>query len=128
MRVQFLSEDPMKRRFIFRICFLLILFTAPGFAASGSRIDGATYVKGVVTQSNRPARSVWVIASQSGTEKGRALTGDDGKYYIGNLYAGAYDIVVFQGKQQIYSGQITLPENRLFNINITPPPRAVRRR
>jgi len=93
----------------------------PDFAASEFRPDGATYVKGVVTQSNKPVRSVWVIASQSGNEKGRALTGDDGKYYIGNLYAGAYDVVVFQGKQQIFSAQINLPENRLFNINITPP-------
>lgn len=118
----------MKRRFIFRSCFLIILVASWGFAAAGFRPDGATYVKGVVTQSNRPARSVWVIASQSGAEKGRALTGDDGKYYIGNLYAGGYDIVVYQGKQQIYNGQIKLPENRIFNITINPPPRPSRPR
>ena len=111
----------MKKRFIFRSCLMLVLVAAFGFAASGFRPDAGTYVKGVVTQSNRPVRSVWVIASQSGMERGRALTGDDGKYYIGNLNAGAYDLIVFQGKQQVYSGQINLPENRLFNITITPP-------
>jgi len=98
-----------------------MLFATFGFAAGGFRRDSGAYVKGVVTQSNKPVRSVWVIASQFGTERGRALTGDDGKYYIGKLNAGAYDLVVFQGKQQIYSGQINLPENRLFNIAITPP-------
>jgi hypothetical protein len=55
------------------------------------------------------------------------LTGDDGKYYIGNLAEGTYDIAVFQGKQQIYSGQINLPQNRIFNINITPPRMRMRR-
>ena len=118
----------MKQRFIFPSCLLLIVVAGFGFAASGFRSDAGTYVKGVVSQSNRPVRSVWVIASQSGTERGRALTGDDGKYYIGNLSAGGYDLVVFQGKQQVYSGQINLPENRIFNISITPPPRALRPR
>ena len=126
IRAQFSSEDRMKKRFISRSCLCLILVAAPGFAALTSRPDGSTYVKGVVTQSNRAVRSVWVIASQSGVERGRALTGDDGKYYIAGLGSGAYDIVVFQGKQQIFSGQINLPENRLFNITITPP-RALRR-
>ena len=109
----------------FAIAFVALV-AAPGFAALTSRPDGSTYVKGVVTQSNRAVRSVWVIASQSGVERGRALTGDDGKYYIAGLGSGAYDIVVFQGKQQIFSGRINLPENRLFNITITPP-RALRR-
>jgi len=110
----------MKKRFILHGCLLLIVVAAGGFAASGFRPDTSVYVKGVVTQSDRPARSVWVIASQSGMEKGRALTGDDGKYYIGKMSAGGYDIVVFQGKQQVYSGQIHLPEDRVFNISITP--------
>jgi hypothetical protein len=111
----------MKKRFTFRSCLPLIVIAALGFSAFGSGSDAGTYVKGVVIQSNRPVRSVWVIASQSGVEKGRGLTGDDGKYYIGSLSGGVYDIVVFQGKQQIFSGQINLPENRLFNIDITPP-------
>jgi hypothetical protein len=111
----------MRKRFIFCSCLALILIAALGSAAFGAGTEAYTYVRGVITQANKPVRSVWVIASQSGTEKGRALTGDDGKYYIGNLAEGAYDIAVFQGKQQIYVGQINLPQNRLFNINITPP-------
>jgi len=117
----------MKKRFIFPCGLLSILIAVSGFAASSFRPDAGSYVKGVVTQSNRPVRSVWVIVSQSGTEKGRALTGDDGKYYIGKLAGGSYDVVVLQDKQQVYSGQIHLPEDRVFNISITPP-RALRRR
>jgi len=100
----------MKKRFILHGCLLLIVVAVGGFAAAGFRPDVSVYVKGVVTQSDRPVRSVWVIASQSGTEKGRALTGDDGKYYIGNMSGGDYD-----------SGQIHLPEDRVFNISITSP-------
>lgn len=118
----------MYQRLIFCTCLILILVTPFALAVAGFRPDAGTYVKGVVTQSNKPLRSVWVIASQSGTERGRALTGDDGKYYIGYLSAGGYDMVVIQGKQQVYSGQITLPQNRIFNIAITPPPRARYRR
>jgi hypothetical protein len=118
----------MKKRFIFRSCLSLIVIAALGFAAFGSKPETRVYVKGVVTQSNRPVRSVWVIVSQSGDEKGRALTGDDGKYYIGNLTEGAYDIAVFQGKQQVYTSQINLPQNILFNIDVTPSPRPRTRR
>src|SRR5215475_15505626 len=62
-------------------------------------------VKGLVMSSNKPLRSVWVIASQYGAEKGRSLTGDDGKYFIDNLSAGTYDIVVEQAKRQVWRGQ-----------------------
>jgi hypothetical protein len=117
----------MSKRFIFCSCLALILVAALDFAAFGSGPEASTYVRGVITQANKPVRSVWVITSQSGTERGRALTGDDGKYYIGNLAEGTYDIAVFQGKQQIYSGQINLPQNRIFNINITPPRMRMRR-
>ena len=77
-------------------------------------------VKGLVTSSNKPLRSVWVIASQNGTEKGRSLTGDDGKYFIDNLPAGTYDLVVEQAKKQMWRGQITLSVNTYYNINVRP--------
>ena len=44
-----------------------------------------TFVKERSHRRGKPARSVWVIISLNGREKGRSLTGDDGKYYIANL-------------------------------------------
>ncbi len=76
------------------------------------------FVKGTVTSRNEPLRSVWVIVSQSGRERGRSLTGDDGKYYIQNLGPGTYDIAVRRGAQIVYRGRVTLPGNRVFDIRI----------
>ena len=116
-------EDEMNNRFIFRSCLHAMLVALICSAALGFRPKAASYVKGAVTQSSRPLRSVWVIVSQSGQERGRALTGDDGKFYIGNLIDGTYDITVIQGKLQIFSSRINLPANNLFNISIAPPRR-----
>lgn len=113
----------MNKRFIFRSCLHAMLVALICSAALGFRPEAASYVKGAVTQSRRPLRSVWVIVSQSGQERGRALTGDDGKFYIGNLIDGTYDITVIQGKLQIFSSRINLPANNLFNISIAPPRR-----
>ena len=75
-------------------------------------------VKGLVMSSNKPLRSVWVIASQYGAEKGRSLTGDDGKYFIDNLSAGTYDIVVEQAKRQVWRGQVNVTVSTYYNINV----------
>jgi len=76
-----------------------------------------TFVKGTVTSAGKPARSVWVIISLNGREKGRSLTGDDGKYYIANLDPGTYDFVV-ERSEQLYQGRATLPiMNGTFNIS-----------
>ena len=101
----------------FGIVMVIALFTA---TAIGFQSRSAAYLKGAVTQSNKPLRSVWVIVSQSGEERGRYLTGDDGKFYIGNLPAGDYDIAVWQGKQQIHSERINLSGNKILNIAIPP--------
>ena len=109
----------MSKQAIVRACLSVIVAASFAAAAIGFQ-SRANYVKGAVTQSAKPLRSVWVIASQSGQERGRYLTGDDGKFYIGNLPTGEFDIAVWQGKQQIYSGRISLPGNNVFNIAITP--------
>jgi hypothetical protein len=89
-------------------------------AASGladAQQSKRTFVKGTVTSAGTPARSVWVIVSLNGNEKGRSLTGDDGKYYISNLDPGTYDFVV-QRDQQLYKGRATLPiTNSTFDIS-----------
>src|SRR5579871_4000791 len=78
----------------------------------------AGVVRGKVTSRNRPLRSVWVIVSQGGRERGRSLTGDDGKYYIQNLGAGTYEIVVQRGSQFVYRGRVMLSGNRVFDIRL----------
>ena len=88
--------------------------------AFGSAPIRGNSVKGLVMSSNKPLRSVWVIASQNGTEKGRSLTGDDGKYFIDNLPGGTYDLIVEQAKRQVWKGQITLSVNTYYNINVRP--------
>jgi hypothetical protein len=85
---------------------------------SGAQSSNRTYLRGVVLSGGKPARSVWVIAGQNGTEKSRSLTGDDGRYYIGNLAPGRYDVTVMSGKNQLYKGQVSLPANSTFNIRI----------
>ncbi|HKS28882.1 MAG TPA: carboxypeptidase-like regulatory domain-containing protein [Pyrinomonadaceae bacterium] len=87
------------------------------FSFALSAEPAARYIKGSVTSpSGRPLTSVWVTVSQNGEEKGRSLTGDDGKYYISNLYDGTYDIAVLQGNRQVYTGQVNLPENTVHDI------------
>ena len=53
----------------------LIAAVSPGLA--DAQPVTRTFVKGTVTSAGKPARSVWVIISLSGREKGRSLTGDD---------------------------------------------------
>jgi len=93
----------------------LIAAVSPGL--SEAQPPTRTSVKGTVTSAGKPARSVWVIISLNGREKGRSLTGDDGKYYFGDLDPGTYDFVVEKGGQ-LYKGRATLPVmNGTFNIS-----------
>src|SRR5262245_52720653 len=92
----------------------LIAAASPGL--SDAQPATRTFVKGTVTSAGKPARSVWVIVSLNGRERGRSLTGDDGKYYIAGLSPGTYDFVVEKG-EQLYKGRATLPVmNDTFNI------------
>jgi hypothetical protein len=95
-----------------------IIILAALFSLAFSAEPGGRYIKGAVTSSGRPLASVWVTVSQNGTEKGRSLTGDDGKYYISNLDDGRYDIAVLQGSRQVYTGQVELPANSVHDILI----------
>ena len=111
----------MSHQAIARGACIVIITALLSAEAIGFQSQRATYIKGVVTQSTKPVRSVWVIISQAGQERGRYLTGDDGKFYIGNLPSGDSELAVWQGKQQIYSSRVNLPGNNVFNIVITPP-------
>ena len=95
----------------------IALIAAASSGLSEAQQATRTFVKGTVTSAGTPARSVWVIVSMNGREKGRSLTGDDGKYYIANLAPGTYDVVVRRA-QQLYKGRATLPiTNSTFDIS-----------
>lgn len=76
-------------------------------------------IKGsILNSSKRPAASLWVILSQNSKKVGQSLTGDDGKYYIGNLAKGNYDLEVKQGGKSLFQKQITLPRDTINNIQL----------
>jgi hypothetical protein len=100
-----------------RIMVPIALIAAASPGPSDVQAATRTFVKGTVTSAGKPARSVWVIVSLNGREKGRSLTGDDGKYYIADLDPGTYDFIVERGGQ-LYKGRATLPVvNGTFNIS-----------
>ncbi len=109
----------MKSRLIFRISLgatLLAIVFSIGISAQSD----AGYIKGAVTSSSgKPFSSVWVVVSQNGNEKGRSLTGDDGKYYISNLSDGVYDLAVYRGNGLLRTIQVTLrADSRRYDISI----------
>ena len=103
---------------LLRACFVIVLL-ATLFSLAASAQSGGLYLKGVVkSSSDRPQTYVWVSVSQGGVEKGRSLTGDDGKYYISDLAAGEYEISVMRGDRQVYYEKITLAESSRYDISL----------
>ncbi len=109
----------MNTKLVFRTSLGAALLAIVFSLAVSARPDNS-YVKGIVkSPSGNLFTSVWVIVSQNGYEKGRSLTGDDGKYYISNLSDGVYDVAVYQGRRQIYKGQVYLrADTRRHDISI----------
>jgi hypothetical protein len=108
----------MKYRSILLAAFGTILIVAVFSVTLKAQAFGQTYVKGTVTVSGRPFVSAWVVISQNGQEKRRFLTGDDGKYYIGKISPGVYDITVLEGVVQRFNAQINLPRDRVYDIRV----------
>ena len=108
-------ENPFVFRFVLPAVLVMVMLGSVALSSGG---HPPVFVKGTVTRTRKPLRSAWVIVSQVGQEKGRSLTGDDGKYYIGNLTSGAYDVAVVNGKKSMYRGRVTLPTPGNFNIAI----------
>lgn len=103
--------------FIILLSFIAttIILTPSLFSSGKFSVTGLVY-KNV---KSRPVSSVWVILSQQDRVKGRALTGDDGKYYIGRLEKGEYKITVKRDREKIlFEGQIMLPENKNYDIKL----------
>lgn len=103
---------------LFLVVALIVVFHE--VSAQGNTSSSAEYITGKVTAGSNPAPSVWVILYEGTNEKGRSLTGDDGRYYIGNIEKKTYTIVV---RKQITGGnlvsqQVSLPANRVFDIRV----------
>jgi len=106
----------------FAVAMTLLIADQRTLCAQSKVPSSSLYMTGrVTTKSSDPARSVWVILYDGVRESGRSLTGDDGRYYIGNLLSNkTYNIVV---RRQVTSSNLTshpvsLPANKNFNIKL----------
>jgi hypothetical protein len=108
----------MKRGLGLRAILWAVVMATAFSGVSSAQSSTRTYLKGTVLSPRGPVRSVWVIVGQSGRDKARSLTGDDGRYYIGNLEPGQYYVTVSNGKSQLHKGQVSLPKDRTYNIRI----------
>jgi hypothetical protein len=89
---------------------LLILAHAAG---------ASSYLTGKVTSGpSNPARSLWVMVFDGSQLKGRSLTGDDGRFYVGGLDQKAYTVVVRKqaSGSNLSSQPVTLPHDQVHNI------------
>jgi outer membrane usher protein FimD/PapC len=112
----------MKMRLLYRTSLWFCLLATVLTIVLSTQAVGDGYIKGVVTRAGRPVRSVWVTVTQNGGEKGSSPTGDDGKYYIGGLDNGVYEITVTQGDQRLCQRRFRLPENNgIYNISLPCP-------
>jgi hypothetical protein len=97
---------------VVRVVLLSILLSM----VLSARPAGA-YITGTVTRFNRPLASVWVVISQNGSERGKALTGDDGKYYISNLGDGVYQIAVYKADRLLTTEEVNLQGDTSHDIS-----------
>jgi len=102
---------------------LALLIVVPAEIKAQRRLSAVAndYVTGRVTvRDSSPARSWWVMVYDGAGEKGRSLTGDDGRYYIGGLDKKTYTIVVRKqmAGSDLARAQFSLPANRVFNIRL----------
>ena len=94
----------------------LILSVATQIHAAGTQKG---FITGkVMASSEKPVASVWVVIAQGKSEKGRSLTGDDGKYFIGNLKDGTYSITVKNRDRVLFRGRVELPRDRKHTVRL----------
>jgi hypothetical protein len=86
----------MKRpSLIIVVNLLLLLLVLPNFSSADS-VSGKVRYKG----SDNPAPYALVIFMQDGRERARAITGDDGFYFIRNIAEGKYSVRIRRGETQ----------------------------
>ena len=107
--------------FLSRLLLAATVITSVTMGLSQSRPSSTRqYITGrIISKStNKPIRAIWVTILESNIPKGRAVTGDDGKYYIGSLDEKIYKIVVQRGGVKILDTQVRLPQNRNYDISL----------
>jgi hypothetical protein len=98
---------------------LIVALAAGAWWSAAPRAYGAgdAYITGrVLTRSSKPLAAVWVVVSEGTTVRGRSLTGDDGRYYVGGLERKGYELAVTRGRQTLARRQVRLPENKAYDI------------
>jgi outer membrane usher protein FimD/PapC len=104
----------MKRARVFIPGLVLMLATGVALApaAYAAELAGTVF-----SASGQPVPSVWVVLTQ-GEEKGRFLTGDDGKYYIGNINPGDYQMQVKRGDAVLLRSTVHVPASGNHNLRL----------
>jgi hypothetical protein len=99
------------------LIFIFIFLLRGPEDAKGDRLS---YITGLVlsASSGRPMPSLWVMIYEEDIVRGRSLTGDDGKFFIGSLNRKEYKLVIKRGKAALFEGKIRLPENEHYNIRV----------
>ncbi len=108
----------MTRR-VWAIIIPFFIFEMLSTAGSTQSVQ-SLYITGKVVSasSGRPIPSLWVVIYDGETQKGRSLTGDDGKYSIGALDSKEYKIVVRRGSKTLFEEMIHLPQNEHYDIRV----------
>ncbi len=88
--------------------------------AGSTQSAQSLYITGKVlsASSGRPIPSLWVVIYDGKAQKGRSLTGDDGRYYIGALDGKEYKVVVRRGSKTLFQEMIRLPQNEHYDIRV----------
>jgi len=102
-----------------RVALVALILLASG-AAAVPPPDSS--VRGTVRSSaGSPAGGVWVALKLGGVERARALTADDGKYFIASLEPGDYAVSVLRDQAVLYNGQVSLSPGATRSFDIVLP-------
>jgi hypothetical protein len=108
--------DVTLRRAAALTALILLMVGAAAVPPSDSSVRGS-----VRHAAGSPAGGVWVVLRQGDAERSRALTADDGRYFIANLEPGDYRVDVLRGQSVVYRGQVTLPPGGTASFDIVVP-------
>jgi len=109
----------MTRAALGRAALATLILLASGAAAvppPDSSVRGT-----VSTAARTPAGGVWVALKLGGVERARALTADDGKYFIASLEPGDYAVSVLRDQAVLYNGQVSLSPGATASFDIVLP-------
>lgn len=96
------------------LALALTLIAASAYAQSHS-LTGVVY-----SAAGQPAPSLVVKVLKNGHERGRSLTGDDGRYFIGSVQAGTYTVVVTrrQGDNPLLQKQVQVNGDTRLDLRL----------